>query len=128
MGEVYEAMDDRIKRRVAIKLLRSRHLDDPETAARFFTEALAVNLTEHPGVVQVHEHGQLEDRSTYLVMEYLNGETLSERMQKRSGRMSQREVLSLGQQLASALVAAHEQSIVHRDLKPGELAGSLSRQ
>ena len=48
MGEVYEAMDDRIKRRVAIKLLRSRHLDDPETAARFFTEALAVNLTEHP--------------------------------------------------------------------------------
>jgi serine/threonine protein kinase len=121
MGEVYEAVDDRIKRRVAIKLLRSHHLGDSDTAARFFTEALAVNLIEHPGVVQVHEYGHLEDNCSYLVMEYLNGETLAERIKKRAAPMPESEVLSLGQQLASALVAAHDRAIVHRDLKPANI-------
>lgn len=121
MGVVYEAIHEKIKRRVAIKLLHAQYASSPEALTRFFNEALAVNLIEHPGLVQVHEYGNLEDGSAYLVMEYLHGQTLAERLLRAKVLMPESEVLSLAVQLASALQSAHARGIVHRDLKPGNI-------
>jgi serine/threonine protein kinase len=121
MGEVWEAIDDRLRRRVAIKVLSPQYAGRQDVIGRLHSEAIAVNVIEHPGVVQIHEYGQLEDGSAYLVMEYLRGESLSDRLRRSPGPMAEAEAVELGAQLASALHAAHEQGIVHRDLKPGNI-------
>jgi serine/threonine protein kinase len=118
MGAVYEAIQEPIERRVAIKILHGRYAQEPEIAARFFNEARAVNLVDHPGLVQISDYGQLPSGVAYLVMEYLKGETLTQRMKRSGGKLPQPETLRLGRQLASALAAAHEKGIIHRDLKP----------
>ena len=83
--------------------------------ARFFNEARAVNLIEHPGIVQVSDYGQAPDGTAYLVMELLHGEPLSRRLRRKSSLFSVAEVLRLVRQIADALAAAHDRGIVHRE-------------
>lgn len=117
MGEVFEAVDEQLGRHVAIKVLLKQYAEDPEVTARFFNEARSVNVIGHPGLVQVFEFGQIPNGGAYLVMEYLNGATLSERL-KDGGMMGEIAALQVALQLSSALAAAHAKEIVHRDLKP----------
>ncbi|HNN91567.1 MAG TPA: serine/threonine-protein kinase [Pseudomonadota bacterium] len=117
MGAVYEALQDPIGRRVAVKILHPKYAAEPSIAARFLNEARAVNLVDHPGVVQISDYGQMPDGTAYLVMEFLKGETLSQRV-KRPGGLGLPDIVRLARQIASALAAAHEKNIFHRDLKP----------
>jgi serine/threonine protein kinase len=118
MGAVYEAIQEPIERRVAIKILHGRYAQEPEIAARFLNEARAVNIVDHPGIVQISDYGQLPSGVAYLVMEYIKGDTLTQRMKNAGGKLQQPEALRLGRQIAAALTAAHEKGIIHRDLKP----------
>ena len=80
MGAVYEAVQEPIERRVAVKILHGRYAQEPEIATRFFNEARAVNIVDHPGIVQISDYGQLPTGVAYLVMEFLKGETLGQRI------------------------------------------------
>lgn len=117
MGAVYEAQQEPIGRRVAVKILHPKYAAEPSIAARFLNEARAVNLVDHPGVVQISDYGQMPDGTAYLVMEFLKGETLNQRV-KRPGGLGLPDIVRLSRQIASALAAAHEKGIFHRDLKP----------
>lgn len=121
MGSVYEAVQDTINRRVALKILHPQHARDPELVRRFLNEARAANLVSHPAMVQVSECDQAADGTVFLVMEYLEGVTLASRLQQRGGRLSEGMAVSFAWQLAAALAAAHDRAIVHRDLKPGNV-------
>ena len=114
MGEVYEAVDEKLGRHVAIKVLLPRFAEDAEIIARFFNEARAVNLIGHPGLVQVFEFGQMPTGGAFMVMEYIAGVTLRDRL-KDSERLPEMEALQISLQLASALSAAHDKDIVHRE-------------
>lgn len=115
MGLVYECIDEQISRRVAVKKLLAEYASQSDLATRFFNEALAVNLVSHPSIVQISEILTDPDGSIYLVMEFLAGETLSQRLARRGGRLSETETLHILWQLASALQATHRLGIVHRD-------------
>ena len=118
MGAVFEAIHEEIGRHAAIKVLHSQYAHDASVAHRFLNEARAVNVIQHPGVVEIYDLGRLADGTTYIVMEFLRGETLSARIQRRGGRMSLAEAVHLMRQVAAALTAAHKVGIVHRDLFP----------
>lgn len=118
MGSVFEGLHELIERKVAIKVLHPEFASQPEFTARFFNEARAVNRVGHPGLVQISDFGQLPDSTAYIVMEFLNGESLAKRLLDREGPLSLERALNLGSQLADALSAAHEKGIIHRDLKP----------
>ena len=120
MGEVYEAIHVQLRRRVAIKFLHPQFTQHPHVAARFFNEALAVNLVQHQGLVSIYEHGQQPDGAAYIVMEYLEGESLGQRLQRRSP-LPQAEARRICRQIASVLAVTHDQRIVHRDLKPANV-------
>jgi serine/threonine-protein kinase len=115
MGAVYEAVHEEIGRRAAIKILLPEFALDQQNILRFFNEARAVNIIQHPGLVGVFESGRLDDGAAYIVMEYLEGELLSGRLQ-RAGRLPGKTALTLVRQIASALAAAHSKRIVHRVL------------
>ena len=121
IGSVFEATHQQIGRRVAIKVLRAEHARNQETVARLFNEARAVNRVEHPGLVQIFDCDYLPDGRAYLVMEYLQGETLTQRMSGSGGRLGSTTALRIAYQLASILAATHGANIVHRDLKPGNI-------
>ena len=95
MGAVYEALNATIGRRVAIKVLLPEFAHDADVVRRFFNEAKAVNAISHPGVVQVSEVGRAPDGSLYLVMEYLEGPTLSARLTERQGRLPEEEAVTI---------------------------------
>ena len=118
MGQVFEAVHEQIGRRAAVKVLHRRFVNNKQIAIRFVNEARAVNIVQHPSLVNIYEFGQAHDGSAYIVMEYLDGETLRQRLEKSGGRLPQDEVMRLGRQIASALAAAHQKDIIHRDLKP----------
>lgn len=118
MGTVYEALHETIERRVAIKVLHAEFAREPDIASRFVNEARAVNRVNHPGVVSVFDFSHPANGQPYIVMEFLEGERMSERMERCGGLLPMREAVRLGEQLASALAAAHEKGIIHRDLKP----------
>lgn len=120
MGAVLEAVQEPIGRRVAVKVLHRKYAQEPQITKRFFTEARAVNLIDHPGIVQISDYGQLPDGTAYLVMEYLKGETLSQRT-KRGGPLGLPEIVRIARQIAAALAAAHEKNVFHRDLKPDNI-------
>jgi serine/threonine protein kinase len=124
MGTVYEAVHNEIGQRAAIKVLHAKLADDTGYAKRFLDEARAVSIVDHPGLVKVFDFNQSSDGTVYLMMEYLEGEPLWQRMTRlrdRGERMSRTEVLRVSRQLASALAAVHAKGIVHRDLKPDNI-------
>ena len=118
MGLVFEAIHEEIGRRAAIKVLHAHISSNPEIARRFINEARAVTRIQHPGLVQVFDFGRLPDNSAYIIMEFLEGETLAERLSRAGGRLPEAEVSRLGRQLALALSVTHDKGIIHRDLKP----------
>ncbi len=117
MGEVYRAMDTRLERTVAVKVLPP-HLSTEEVRRRFEREAKTISQLSHPHICALYDVGN-QDGVEFLVMEYLEGETLSERLLK--GPLAFEQVLRYGLEIADALDKAHRQGIVHRDLKPGNV-------
>jgi serine/threonine protein kinase len=118
MGEVYLAEDSRLGRKVAIKLLPDKFTADGERVRRFEQEARAASSLNHPNIITVHDIGEFEDKH-YIVTEYVDGETLRQRMIDAPQRqMELSEVVEIAAQTAAALAAAHEAGIVHRDIKP----------
>ena len=115
MGTVYEATHARLAGRYAIKVLLRELSDRPEIRARFDREARITSLLQHPNVVQVIDHNTAPDGTEYLVMEYLAGDSLSQRL-AREGRLSLDAVVDIIDQIAAGLSAAHAHGIVHRDL------------
>jgi len=118
MGEVYRARDTRLDRTVAIKILPSHLSADPEFKQRFEREARAVSSLNHPSICQLFDVGQ-QDGTDFLVMEFLDGETLAERV--RRGALTLPELVKVGMTVAQALAAAHRAGMVHRDLKPANI-------
>lgn len=115
MGAVYEAIQETIERRVAIKILRPEYARDAEITKRFFNEARAVNRIDHPGLVQIHEYGHLPEGTAYIVMELLKGETVAQRIRRLGGRVPARLAIQIVWQIATALTAAHDKEIFHRE-------------
>jgi len=118
MGEVYRARDSRLSRTVAIKVLPPHTAAQPEVRQRFEREARAVSALNHPHICTLYDIGQ-QDGLDYLVMEYLEGESLAERLKK--GPLPIDQALRIATQVASALDQAHRKGITHRDLKPGNV-------
>ncbi len=118
MGEVYRAHDPRLGRDVALKVLPTGLLADEVARGRFYREAKALAMLNHPHIAVIHDVGQ-EAGVDYLVMECVSGESLAEKL--KSGALAENEVVSLGEQIAEALQEAHEQGVVHRDLKPANI-------
>jgi eukaryotic-like serine/threonine-protein kinase len=118
MGEVYRARDEHLARDVAIKILPPGTLTDESARKHFHKEALILSQLNHPNVATIHDF-DTQQGVDFLVMEYIPGITLSERVA--AGPMPEKEVLRLGVQLAEGLAAAHDHGVVHRDLKPGNL-------
>lgn len=124
MGAVYEARQETLDRRVALKTLQPDSARNKETVARFFNEAKVLSRLEHPCIVQVSDFGKTDDGILYLVMEFLRGEPLSGRLRKlaeANQRLPVLTALQIAWQVADALAVAHTQGIVHRDLKPDNL-------
>jgi serine/threonine protein kinase len=117
MSQVFEAVHETIAQRAAVKILNPQFARDPHYVQRFFTEACAIALLRHPDLVQIFDHGQLADGTVYILMEYLDGQSLGARMNAR-GALPLPEVLRLARQIASVLALTHSKGIVHRDLKP----------
>jgi serine/threonine protein kinase len=118
MGSVYEAIHTQIQRRAAIKVLSKALAGDRKVATRFMNEARAVNIVSHPAMVTVSDFGE-QDGVPFIVMEFLEGETLHERMRSLRGRaMPLLSAAQIIRQIASGLDAAHSKGIIHRDLKP----------
>jgi serine/threonine protein kinase len=118
MGEVYRAHDPKLDRQVAIKILPENVSADPERIARFQREARALATLQHPNIASIY--GFEEDgQNRFLVMELVEGQDLSERLE--AGRISVEDAVALALQLTDGLAAAHEQGIIHRDLKPANI-------
>ncbi|HEY3173043.1 MAG TPA: protein kinase, partial [Thermoanaerobaculia bacterium] len=118
MGEVYRARDTRLERTVAVKVLPEHLSLSPESRQRFEREAKTISQLSHPHICALYDVGNAEGVE-YLVMEYLEGETLAERLAK--GPLPIEQVLRHGIEIADALDRAHAQGIVHRDLKPANV-------
>ncbi len=118
MGQVYRARDTRLDRTVAIKVLPPHLADRPELRQRLEREAKAISSLNHPHICVLHDIGNQEG-ADFLVMEYLEGETLAKRLEK--GPLPPEQVLRYGIEIADALDKAHRQGVTHRDLKPGNI-------
>jgi eukaryotic-like serine/threonine-protein kinase len=119
MGAVYLAEHHLIGRKAAIKVLQPEFSRNEEIMRRFFNEARSSALIKNPGIVDILDLGSLPNGSAYIVMEYLEGESLTART--RRGRMPMRHVAEIARQIAATLGAAHAAGIIHRDLKPDNL-------
>src|SRR5215207_658823 len=124
MGQVWEGIDSRLGRRVAVKVLKAEYSTDPEFVERFRAEARTVAMLNHPGIASVYDYGETEmdgeGRTAYLVMELVNGEPLNSVL-KRTGRLSLRHALDMLEQTGRALQVAYTAGLVHRDVKPGNI-------
>ncbi|MFZ0735212.1 MAG: protein kinase [Candidatus Sulfotelmatobacter sp.] len=118
MGEVYRARDTRLDRTVAVKILPSHLSENPEAKQRFDREARTISSLNHPNICTLHDIGQ-QNGVDFLVMEYLEGETLADRLRK--GPLPVEQVLRYGIEICDALEKAHRNGVVHRDLKPGNI-------
>lgn len=125
MGEVYLGEDTRLGRKVALKFISSDFVGDQRARRQLIKEAQAVAMLDHPNICAVYgieEH----DGHSFIVMQYVEGETLASLI--RSGKLESNLVLSLAQQIVSALVEAHSHGIIHRDIKPGNIMVTASGQ
>jgi serine/threonine protein kinase len=118
MGVVYKGRDVRLNRSVAIKVLPADKVSDPERKRRFIQEARAASALNHPNIITIYDIGN-ESGIDFIVMEYVEGKTLDQRIPRKGMKSS--EVLKLGVQMADALAKAHSAGIVHRDLKPSNV-------
>ncbi len=118
MGVVYLAHDERLKRKVAIKVLPAGAFGDEAARKRFHTEALALSRLNHPNIATVHDFDTMDDVD-FLVLEYIPGESLDKILS--TSALPGADVVRFGKQIADGLAAAHEQGVVHRDLKPANL-------
>jgi serine/threonine protein kinase/Tol biopolymer transport system component len=120
MGEVYRARDTRLERTVAIKILPAEFASDPDLRARFEREARVIATLDHPHICAIHDVGE-HDGTPYLVMPYLEGETLAARLARTNGPLPLEQALTIAIQIADALDKAHRAGITHRDLKPANI-------
>jgi tRNA A-37 threonylcarbamoyl transferase component Bud32 len=120
MGEVWEAEHALTGRRVAVKILGEAHLSNAKIVARFGREARAASAVQHPGIVEILDQDVTPAGEPFLVMEFLAGESLGERI-KRKGKLSEGELIGIALPLLDALHAAHLAGVVHRDLKPDNI-------
>jgi TolB-like protein/tRNA A-37 threonylcarbamoyl transferase component Bud32/Flp pilus assembly protein TadD len=118
MGEVYRALDTRLGRNVAIKVLRAHLSSDLDLQQRFLLEARTISALQHPHICTLFDIGS-QDGQDYLVMEYLEGESLAERLTR--GPLTSNQALQTAIEIADALQEAHRHGLVHRDLKPGNI-------
>jgi eukaryotic-like serine/threonine-protein kinase len=118
MGEVYRARDTRLERAVAIKILSAHLCQNAEARDRFDREARAISSLSHPNIYHLYDVGE-QDGISYLVMEYLEGETLANRLHK--GPLPLEQVLKVGAEICDGLERAHRTGVVHRDLKPSNI-------
>src|SRR5499427_5214799 len=118
MGEVYRVRDTRLERTVAVKVLPAHLSRSAESRQRFEREAKTISQLSHPHICALYGVGR-EGETEFLVMEYLEGETLADRLGK--GALPLEQTLRYGIEIADALDRAHRQGIVHRDLKPGNV-------
>src|SRR5262245_22147249 len=117
MGAVWLAEHTLLGRPAAIKVLQPYFSQQPHIVKRFFNEARAATSIADPGIIQIFDFGNHSDGSAYIVMEYLDGEALDQRL-RRLGALSIGDALRIMRQVATSLAAAHARGIVHRDLKP----------
>ncbi|HXZ29063.1 MAG TPA: serine/threonine-protein kinase, partial [Terriglobales bacterium] len=115
---MYRARDTRLERTVAVKVLPEQFSQNPDLKLRFEREAKAISALNHPNICTLHDVGH-QDGVDYLVLEYIEGESLSARLVR--GPLPVEQVLKTGREIAEALEKAHRQGIVHRDLKPGNV-------
>ncbi|MGV9833388.1 protein kinase domain-containing protein [Nocardia niigatensis] len=124
MGQVWEALDTRLDRRVAVKVLKAEFSADPTFRQRFRTEARTTAQLNHPGIASIYDYGETQDGSggeiAYLVMEYVQGEPLNAVL-SRLNRLSVAQGLDMLEQTGRALQVAHLAGVVHRDVKPGNI-------
>src|SRR6201993_1721687 len=118
MGEVYKARDTRLDRTVAVKILPSHLSENPEAKERFDREARTISSLNHPNICTLHDVGH-QDGIDYLVMEFLEGETLADRLRK--GPLPLQQTLKYGIEICEGLEKAHRSGVIHRDLKPGNI-------
>ena len=118
MGEVYRARDTRLDRTVAVKIMPTHLSENPEFKQRFEREARTISSLNHPHICHLYDIGSQEG-TDFLVMEFLDGETLAERLRRVAVPLN--ELLKVGIEIAEALEVAHRAGIVHRDLKPGNI-------
>jgi serine/threonine-protein kinase len=119
MGVVYEAVDTKLDRTVALKFLPPESTRDPDAKARFVHEAKAASAIDHPNVCNIYEIDETEDGHLFLAMACYEGETLKDRIQR--GPLPLDDALDIARQVAEGLTKAHERDIVHRDIKPANL-------
>ncbi len=119
MGAVYKAYDKKLQRVVAIKLLKPEYVSHQDRRRRFFQEARAASALNHPHILTVYDVGEDEDGTPYIAMEYVEGETLRQKIKARAFQL--KENLEIAIQIAEGLAKAHEAGIIHRDLKPENL-------
>jgi serine/threonine protein kinase len=118
MGVVYFARHRLIDKPVALKILRPELVNNREITARFLTEAQAASAIGSEHIVDITDYGELPDGATYIVMEYLDGLSLNQRIRRAGGLLPLHTVLAIAREIAEGLQRAHDASIVHRDLKP----------
>ncbi len=118
MGEVYRARDTRLDRTVAIKILPSHLSDNPEAKERFDREARSISSLSHPNICHLYDVGA-QDGISYLVMEYLEGETLADRLHK--GPLAPEQFFKVANEICEGLENAQRNGVIHRDLKPGNI-------
>ncbi len=120
MGVVFEAVDEALERRVALKRMRDEIAGDPRERRRFIKEARTVAALHHPSIVEIYSIVE-QDQALYLVFEFLKGRPLDALLEERGGKLSSSETLPLAREVAAALDYAHASGVIHQDLKPGNI-------
>ena len=124
-GYVFRALDTELGRMVAIKIPRAGSLAGAEDVTRFFREARSAAQLQHPGIVSLHETGQAEDGTLYLIEEFVQGTTLASRLA--GGPLPPRQAAELVAAVADALDYAHSHGVIHRDIKPANILIEIGR-